>query len=52
MEDHWNAGAADVMTTLASPEWLSRKRPDEEVIVFDCTKELDKRSSKERAHEN
>ncbi|WBJ99327.1 DUF3734 domain-containing protein [Methylocystis parvus] len=40
MTDHWKAGAADVAATLSHPAWLSRKRPVEEVVVFDCTKEL------------
>lgn len=42
MRDHWKAGAADVEATLAHPAWLSRKRPDEDVVVLDCTRELDK----------
>lgn len=42
MEDHWSAGSTDVTATLTSPQWLSRKRAQEEVLVFDCTKELDK----------
>ncbi len=41
MEDHWKAGAADVTATLTHPQWLSRQQPDEDVIVFDCTRELD-----------
>jgi NTE family protein len=46
MQDHWKAGAADVTATLSHPEWLSRTRPEEEVVVFDCTKELDKRDDR------
>lgn len=41
MEDHWNAGLADVQTTLADPDWLVRTPPNEDVVLFDCTKRLD-----------
>ncbi len=46
MEDHWKAGGADVSTTLTHPDWLSRTRPEEDVVVFDCTKGLDKRADR------
>lgn len=45
MEDHWNSGHADVTTTLASPQWRARQRPEEDVVIFDCTKDLDKPAS-------
>ncbi|PPD41505.1 MAG: hypothetical protein CTY15_13565 [Methylocystis sp.] len=41
MEDHWKAGLADVTATLTHPDWLTRVRPDDDVIVFDCTREID-----------
>lgn len=40
MDDHWKAGAADAVATLTNPKWVSRSRPDEDVVIFDCTKEL------------
>jgi NTE family protein len=42
MEDHWKAGAADVTASLTDPQWASRTRPDEDVVLFDFTKDLDK----------
>lgn len=41
MADPWKAGGADVAATFSDPRWKTRQLPDEEVIVFDCTKELD-----------
>jgi len=46
MEDHWKAGAADVTATLTDPDWLSRTPPEEDVVIFDCTRELDKRDER------
>jgi NTE family protein len=40
MEDHWKAGAADAVATLTNPKWVSRRRPNEDVVIFDCTKDL------------
>jgi len=49
MKDHWKAGVADVQATLTDPGWLSRRKPDEDVIVFDCTKEIDTAREKGKA---
>jgi NTE family protein len=46
MEDHWKAGAADAIATLTDPKWVSRTRPEEDVVIFDCTKELYKADKK------
>ena len=46
MEDHWKAGAADAVATLTNPKWASRRRPNEDVVIFDCTKDLYKSDTK------
>ena len=41
MNEHWQSGRADVEQTLNSPAWQNRSRPDEGVMVLDCTHTLD-----------
>ncbi len=41
MDEHWDAGRADVERTLNHPAWKNRKRPEEGVTVLDLTRELD-----------
>jgi NTE family protein len=48
IEEHWQAGRADVMRTLNHPAWKNRKPPEEGVRVFDLTREIDT-DPKERA---
>jgi NTE family protein len=48
IDEHWQAGRADVMRTLNHPAWKSRTPPEEGVRVFDLTREIDT-DPKERA---
>jgi NTE family protein len=48
MEEHWQAGRADVERTLSDPAWKNRKRSEEGVMVLDLTRDLDT-DPKERA---
>jgi len=41
IDEHWQAGRADVLRTLNHPAWKKRKRPEEGVRVFDLTREID-----------
>jgi NTE family protein len=41
IEEHWQAGRADVIHTLNHPDWKSRTRPEQGVRVFDLTREID-----------
>jgi NTE family protein len=41
IEEHWEAGRADVKRTLRDPAWKNRTRPEEGVMVLDLTKDLD-----------
>ncbi len=41
IEEHWQAGRADVMRTLNHPSWQNRTRPEEGVRVFDLTRDID-----------
>ena len=48
MEEHWQAGRADVERTFNHPAWKNRTRPEEGVKVLDLTRDLDT-DPKERA---
>lgn len=48
MEEHWQAGRADVEQTLSDPAWKNRTRSEEGVLVLDLTRGLDT-EPKERA---
>ncbi len=48
MEDHWKAGGADVKTTLTHSDWLSRTLPFEDIVVFDCTKDIHEAHGKKK----
>jgi NTE family protein len=48
MDEHWDAGRADVERTLNDPAWKNRTRPEEGVKVLDLTRDLDV-DPKERA---
>lgn len=48
MEDHWKAGEVDVTTTFTHPDWLSRVPPFEDIVVFDCTKDIHDRRGETR----
>ena len=48
IEEHWEAGRADVKRTLRDPAWKNRTRPEEGVMVLDLTRGLDA-GPKERA---
>ena len=48
MEEHWQAGRADVERSFNHPAWKNRKRPEEGVKVLDLTRDLDT-DPKERA---
>ena len=48
IDEHWEAGRADVKRTLRDPTWKNRTRPEEGVMVLDLTRELDA-NPKERA---
>jgi len=41
MDEHWQAGRADVERTLSDPAWKNRTRPEESVMVLDLTRDLD-----------
>jgi NTE family protein len=41
MNEHWDAGRADVERTLSDPAWKNRTRPEEGVKVLDLTRDLD-----------
>jgi NTE family protein len=41
MDEHWQAGRADVERTLSDPAWKKRTRPEEGVMVLDLTRDLD-----------
>jgi len=41
MEEHWQAGRADVERTMSDPAWKNRTRPEEGVMVLDLTRNLD-----------
>jgi NTE family protein len=40
INEHWQAGRADVESTLGSDAWKNREPPKDGVLVLDCTKEL------------
>jgi NTE family protein len=40
MEEHWQAGRADVQQTLSSPAWKNRTRPTDGVMVLDLTRDV------------
>ncbi len=40
INEHWQAGRADVESTLGSDAWKRREPPKDGVLVLDCTKEL------------
>lgn len=40
INEHWQAGRADVESTLNSNAWKTREPPKDGVLVLDCTKEL------------
>lgn len=42
MLENWVAGEKDVRTTLAHPDWVNRRPPEEGVAVFDLTRETGK----------
>jgi NTE family protein len=48
MNEHWQAGRADVERTFSDPAWKNRVRPEEGVLVLDLTRALDT-DPKERA---
>jgi NTE family protein len=41
IDEHWEAGRADVKQTLRDPAWKNRTRPEEGVMVLDLTRDLD-----------
>jgi NTE family protein len=41
MDEHWQAGRADVEHTLSDPAWKNRTRPEQQVMVLDLTRHLD-----------
>ena len=41
VDEHWQAGHADVECTLRDPAWKNRTRAEEGVMVFDLTRDLD-----------
>ena len=41
MEEHWQAGRADVECTFSDPAWKNRTRVEEGVMVLDLTRDLD-----------
>jgi NTE family protein len=41
IDEHWQAGRADVLRTLSHPAWKNRTPPREGVRVFDLTREID-----------
>ncbi|CEJ84299.1 Putative patatin-like phospholipase [Hyphomicrobium sp. GJ21] len=40
INEHWQAGRADVESTLGSDAWKNREPPKDGVLVLDCTKQL------------
>jgi NTE family protein len=38
VEEHWQAGLADIRHGLVRPEWTGRHKPDSGVAVFDLTR--------------
>ncbi|WP_414462215.1 DUF3734 domain-containing protein [Hyphomicrobium sp. DY-1] len=40
VNEHWRAGVDDVERTLSHPSWTNRKKPEDDVMVLDLTKEL------------
>ncbi|HVX36923.1 MAG TPA: patatin-like phospholipase family protein [Hyphomicrobium sp.] len=40
VNEHWQAGRDDVESTLNSTAWKNREPPKDDVLVLDCTKEL------------
>lgn len=40
VNEHWRAGVDDVERTLSHPSWINRKKPEDDVMVLDLTKEL------------
>ncbi len=49
MQEHWQAGSADMNRTLADPEWLARTPPRDGVRVFDLTRHAAHHPLKEHA---
>ena len=41
IDEHWEAGRADVKRTLRDPAWKNRRRPEEGVLVLDLTRDFD-----------
>ncbi|HMK41575.1 MAG TPA: patatin-like phospholipase family protein [Methyloceanibacter sp.] len=41
IDEHWQAGRADVLRTLNHPAWKNRTPPEDGVRVFDLTREID-----------
>ena len=39
MQEHWNAGYADVVHTLNHPDWRGRPTPQDGIHVFDLTRD-------------
>jgi NTE family protein len=50
IDEHWEAGRADVKRTLRDPAWKNRRRPEEGVLVLDLTRDFDT-EPKERVDE-
>jgi NTE family protein len=48
MQEHWQAGRADVDKTLGHPDWLSRTAAQDGVHVFDLTRSSAHQSAKDR----
>jgi NTE family protein len=48
MQEHWQAGRADMDQTLGHPDWLSRTAPQDGVHVFDLTRRSAHQSAKNR----
>jgi NTE family protein len=49
INEHWQAGRADVESTLSSDAWKNREPPKDGVLVLDCTKELQPSNVEERS---
>lgn len=41
VQEHWQAGRADVERTLNHPDWIARKRPESGVEVLDLTRDVE-----------
>jgi NTE family protein len=41
MDEHWQAGRADVERTMSDLAWKNRTRPEEGVMVLDLTRDID-----------